>query len=154
MSTKNTVDVDATLPPQRILLAEDDQELSRIWREYLTTNLYDVTVVDNVADAIVELNETEYDLLITDIYFRRDGTIDKDGGVTLINRVRLENIKSPDKSRRIPIIAVTGTAGTLGTFQFNAITTVNYLIESGLQKPLRLESLLSAVEELLSPPGD
>ena len=52
---------------QKILIAEDDSELCGLFSHVLTKNDYEVTAVENGAEALDALHREYYDLLISDI---------------------------------------------------------------------------------------
>ena len=52
---------------QKILIAEDDSELCRLFSHVLTKHDYEVTAVENGAEALDALHREYYDLLISDI---------------------------------------------------------------------------------------
>lgn len=51
----------------KILIAEDDKELLQLFRHVLVKNGYSVTGVKNGVEALGELDETYYDVIISDI---------------------------------------------------------------------------------------
>lgn len=134
---------------KRILLAEDNASLLSIWNTSLTQAGYDVVAADRAHKAQELLTTTGFDLLIADIYFYHDGEIEKEGGVTLINRVRLAGTTNRDKTQPLPIVAVSGRPLARGRFKFNALPLVDNLANTTLKKPIRLDILLETVAKLI-----
>ena len=51
----------------KLLLAEDDQAISMLERDYLEMEGYEITAVDNGQAAITEALKGEYDLILLDL---------------------------------------------------------------------------------------
>ncbi len=130
-----------------ILLIEDDNTLAELWHSYLETQGHQVDCCDTVADATVLLHSNHYDLLIVDIFLRQDGQILAEGGVTIINRVRLNSGFNSNSTEHLAILAVTG-ADTRSQGKFSALNSVTNLIDASLQKPIKLETLGREVHRL------
>lgn len=135
-----------------ILLVDDDSVLAELWQRYLIGQGHKVDCCGTVADATVLLYSKAYDLLIVDIFLRQDGQILAEGGVTLINRVRIQDGFNDANKDRMAILAVTG-AGTGSTGKFTALHSVNTLTDASLQKPVRLETLGREVQRLCTVTG-
>ncbi|HQU71604.1 MAG TPA: response regulator [Calditrichia bacterium] len=80
---------------KKILLAEDDRNLSRSMDTWLTLEGFQVITVFNGEEALNKVKNQQYDLLITDISMPRLN------GIELINKIR-----KIDKT--IPIMVVSG----------------------------------------------
>ena len=78
----------------KILIIEDDKDLSRTMCTYLSHNGYEATSVSNAEDAYLEMYETVYDLVISDIM------LPGDDGYKIADTIRSTN---PD----LPILFVT-----------------------------------------------
>ena len=78
----------------KILIIEDDKDLSRTMCTYLSHNGYEATSVTNAEDAYLEMYETVYDLVISDIM------LPGDDGYKIADTIRSTN---PD----LPILFVT-----------------------------------------------
>ena len=139
-------------PGYSILLVDDDTVLAELWQQYLVGQGHRVDCCGTVADATVLLHSKVYDLLIVDIFLRQDGEILAEGGVTLINRVRIEDGFNDARDDRMAILAVTG-AGTRSAGKFTALHSVNTLTDASLQKPIRLETLGREVQRLCTVTG-
>jgi len=135
-----------------ILLVDDDTVLAGLWQQYLVSQGHQVDCCGTVADATVLLYSKAYDLLIVDIFLRQDGQILAEGGVTLINRVRIQDGFNDANKDRMAILAVTG-AGTGSPGKFAALHSVNTLTDASLQKPVRLETLGREVQRLCTVTG-
>ena len=134
-------------PGFSILLVDDDSVLAELWQRYLISQGHHVDCCGTVADATVLLHSKNYDLLIVDIFLRQNGRILAEGGVTLINRVRIEDGFNNTKVGRPAVLAVTG-ADTRSHGKFTALHSVNALTDASLQKPVRLETLGREVQRL------
>ena len=155
-ASKSKVDSESTDQSKEsgfsILLVDDDSVLVELWQQYLVSQGHQVDCCGTVADATVLLHSKVYDLLIVDIFLRQDGQILAEGGVTLINRVRIQDGFNDARDDRMAILAVTG-AGTGSTGKFTALHSVNTLTDASLQKPVRLETLGREVQRLCTVTG-
>ena len=155
-ASKSKVDSESTDQSKEsgfsILLVDDDSVLVELWQQYLVSQGHQVDCCGTVADATVLLHSKVYDLLIVDIFLRQDGQILAEGGVTLINRVRIQDGFNDARDDRMAILAVTG-AGTGSTGKFTALHSVNTLTDGSLQKPVRLETLGREVQRLCTVTG-
>jgi len=151
METKNSqpgVDpVSIELEPP-VLLVDDDSVLAGLWQTYLQRNGYHVDCCGTVADAEILLQSNHYSLLIVDLFFREDGRILEEGGVTLINRVRLNRGFNKDDPDRMAVLAVTG-APARSSGKFTAVASIENLTDGILHKPIRLEELGREVKRLI-----
>lgn len=155
-ASKSKVDSESTDQSKEsgfsILLVDDDSVLAELWQQYLVSQGHQVDCCGTVADATVLLHSKIYDLLIVDIFLRQDGQILAEGGVTLINRVRIQDGFNDARDDRMAILAVTG-AGTGSHGKFTALHSVNTLTDASLQKPVRLETLGREVQRLCTVTG-
>ncbi len=135
-----------------LLLVDDDTVLAGLWQKYLQGIGYRVDCCGTVADAEVLLHSNHYQLLIVDIFLRDDGKILAEGGVTLINRVRLKSGFGKNDPGHIAVLAVTG-APVRKPGKFSAITTIENLTDGILHKPIRLEELGREVSRLIATPA-
>jgi len=130
-----------------ILLVDDDTVLADLWQRYLIGEGHNVDCCGTVADATVLLHSKNYDLLIVDIFLRQNGELLAEGGVTLINRIRIQDGFNDAKEDRIPVLAVTG-ADTRAHGKFTALESVDKLADACMQKPVKLEALGREVRRL------
>jgi len=115
----------------RILLAEDDDNLGVLLKEYLTVKEYDVNLAEDGEKALKLFKLNSYDLCIFDIM------MPKKDGLSLANDVRILNEK-------IPIIFLTAKSmkdDVLEGFKAGA--------DDYLTKPFIMEELLARVEAIL-----
>lgn len=82
---------------KHVLIMEDNLTLGLEWVSAFELNQSDVTLCDNVKDAIGFLKADTYDLLITDLFVNEE-----EGGLHLLRKLSVLEMKPP------PIIAVTG----------------------------------------------
>lgn len=114
----------------RVLLAEDDDNIRQTLQSLLELKGYAVNFAENTPDTIALLQESDYDLVISD--FLMPG-----GGGREIVRFLRENGKHPG------VIMITGLADEQ---LFEEMTALG--VDRCLSKPFRLASLLETIEEL------
>ena len=132
-----------------LLLVDDDNVLAGLWQIYLQKAGYHVDCCGTVSDAEILLQSNPYRLLIVDLFLREEGRILEEGGLTLINRVRLNTEYYKANPHPMLVLAVTGApARTAG--KFSAIESVRNLTDRILHKPVRLEELRQEVQRLLA----
>lgn len=115
----------------KILLAEDDENLGMLLREYLMAKGFDTDLVPDGAVAHDEFNKNKYDLCIFDVM------MPKKDGFTLAKEIRLVNAE-------IPIIFLTAKSlkeDILEGFKLGA--------DDYLTKPFSMEELLFRIEAIL-----
>ncbi|MEM7545676.1 MAG: response regulator [Pseudomonadota bacterium] len=101
----------------RLLILEDDIDLTDQWEEVLTAAGHELTITRNASEASARLTEQVYDLVIADIYVRQGGVLVPDGGVLLISRLRqMVNLNRPAWWQTVPILAVSGGSRIAGGF--------------------------------------
>lgn len=119
---------------ERILLVDDEKNITDIYQDILTKSGYQVSVASTAEEAINHLTAQSFDLLITDI--RLPG---KDG-LSLLKEVN-------QIQKDLPRIVITG----YGTLQ-NATEAISQGVNGFLLKPLNpkemAESIVSALEKL------
>ena len=131
-----------------LLLVDDDIALTGLWQIYLQKSGYRVDCCGTVGDAEILLQSNPYRLLIVDLFLREDGRILDEGGVTLINRIRLKGNLYKANPYPISVLAVTG-APARSAGKFSAINTVRNLTDGILHKPVRLETLAREINRLI-----
>ena len=95
------------------------------------------------------MQSNPYRLLIVDLFLREDGRILEEGGVTLINRVRLKGNTYKTCPYPIVVLAVTGAPARSGG-KFSAVDNIKNLTDGILHKPVRLEALAQEIYRLLA----
>ena len=85
----------------KILIAEDDRELRQLFAHVLTKNGYTVLGVSNGEEALAALEQSYYDLIISDIM------MPKMDGYTATQHIRALDDK---EKAAIPIVAMTANA--------------------------------------------
>ncbi len=133
----------------RILIMEDDEDQAFLLSEFLSGEGHTVSTSASGQEALDKLEDEKPDLLITDVFVRKGGTMVPDGGLLLISRVRFPgNTAERAWMRKLPIIAITGGASYPG--QANLLTTLEDMgANRSFRKPIDLKELGSAVRELL-----
>ncbi len=117
--------------PVLILLLEDDAVSSALIEEYLIEAGYEVVIVSDGADALLELGRRAFDLLVLDV------------NVPTLSGLKLFEIMI-QKGMETPAIFVTGTAGPEVEARSLEIGASDFL-----RKPIRKETLLPRVRTIL-----
>jgi CheY-like chemotaxis protein len=120
-----------TNPPQRILVAEDDDDIRRLNVEVLTDSGYEVDAAEDGACAWDALQLNSYDLLITDNNMR------KMSGVELLKKLHAARMT-------LPVIL---TSGTMPVEELKRHPWLQ--IEAKLHKPYTLAKLLGTAGNVL-----
>lgn len=131
------VNAEHILKGVRILIVEDNEDSRDMLTVLFSQMNAEITGVPSVDQAIEELKERKYDVLISDI-----GMPDRDG-YDLIRNIRS---LPPEKGGSIPAIALTGYA---------SLQDRELALEAGFQahcsKPLDIEELINTLSEILQP---
>ena len=122
---------DSNLNGLQALLVDDDKDSREFIAFVLEQYGAQVTEADSAHDALSNLGQAKFDLLISDI-----GMPDMDG-YTLIRQIRKQ---SPDRGGEIPAIAVTAYAGEIDRQQALAAG-----FQQHISKPIELEVLIQAI---------
>lgn len=117
----------------RILLADDEKDILLIYSEMLSGNGHEVTAVSNGSEVIRLLGETDFDMLILDLYMPE---VD---GFEAIQTLR-------DKGYTVPVIVMTGH---FPDDEVNA-RLAGLQVYTALRKPVMISTLLNAVNEAVS----
>ena len=131
-----------------ILLLEDERAFANNLVRILETESHSVSHFQDVNDALDHFRAFEIDLVIADLFIKKDGQFERQSGLTLISTVR--KIISSD----VPIIAMSGgfSADWHQSPQM-AMTAVESSKVVGanvaLAKPFHPQKLLNLIEELL-----
>jgi CheY-like chemotaxis protein len=129
---------------RRILVIDDELDVRDSIKRVLDRAGFSVRVVDNAADAILELQRLEADVVITDII------MPKVNGVAAINRI----------VREFPMVRIVAISGggnfDVTGYQPAAITTTAYLAAARragahriLTKPFESRELIEAVNQVM-----
>ncbi len=134
LNQDNTADrnrSDFNLNGLQTLLVDDDKDSREFIAFVLEQYGAQVTEADSAHDALSNLGQAKFDLLISDI-----GMPDMDG-YTLIRQIRKQ---SPDQGGEIPAIALTAYAGEIDRQQALAAG-----FQQHISKPIELEVLIKAI---------
>ncbi|MEH2327589.1 hybrid sensor histidine kinase/response regulator [Nostoc sp.] len=134
LNQDNTADCDRSdfnFNGLQVLLVDDDKDSREFIAFVLEQYGAQVTEVDSAHDALSNLGQAKFDLLISDI-----GMPDMDG-YTLIRQIRKQ---SPDRGGEIPAIALTAYAGEIDRQQALAAG-----FQQHISKPIELEVLIQAI---------
>jgi len=122
---------------QKILIVEDNSDLSQLLAFYLSDAGYEISRAGNSAQGISKALAERPDLIITDLYLPDMNAVD----ATVV-------LKQDPATSGIPIIVL--TAMTVGEWKTKALEAgvAKYLI-----KPIFPPELTDAVRELIQPPS-
>jgi ActR/RegA family two-component response regulator len=128
----------------KILIVEDDYRLASEWQDELLEKGYRVDTVSSSDEAILLLRNN-YDVFIVDLFHFQDNKFLPDGGIKCISTIRKYATRNKIKSK---IIVVTGyfrdeADSTIST----ARVTGNLGADYALEKPLKLEKIITIIEE-------
>ncbi|ABC33294.1 sigma 54-dependent transcriptional activator containing CheY-like receiver domain [Hahella chejuensis KCTC 2396] len=116
----------------RILLVDDDSSLLRLLSIRLESAGYDVYAVESATEALKQLQQNKFNLLITDL------RMDEIDGIGLFERVQAINAS-------LPVIIITAH-GTIP----EAVSATQKGVFGFLPKPIEKEQLLNTIEAALS----
>lgn len=116
---------------QKILIAEDDSELSQLFSHVLSKHDYEVTAVENGAEALDALHREYYDLLISDIM------MPVMNGYELVNSLRASG-------QNIPVLMITAKGSFDDMEQGFLSGTDDYMV-----KPVNINEMVLRVSALL-----
>jgi CheY-like chemotaxis protein len=118
----------------KVLLAEDDSDIRRIYTEMLSGNGFEVFSAVDGEDVLTQVGEQAFDLLILDLFMPR---VD---GFEALTRLR-------EQGQMIPVIVMTGhfpETEVDARIQGLGVSTV-------LRKPVMISTLLDAVKQAVGP---
>lgn len=116
---------------KRILVVEDEFQISEMIQEYLTENNFLVEVQTNGIDALESFIKRKHDLIITDVM------MDKMDGFKLVEKIRVTS--------QVPVLVLTAL-----TEEYDEIKGFNLGVNDYMKKPFSLPVLLARVNALLN----
>jgi DNA-binding NtrC family response regulator len=119
----------------KILIAEDEPSIRRIYKKTFETEGYEVVLAATGGEVMAELEEGSFDLLITDLH------LDHTSALEILPYIRKEH-------PNLPIVIVSGHYVQL-TEDFKKR---GYNVRYFFNKPLSLNILLGAVRNILGNP--
>ncbi len=122
----------------RILIVEDDVQLSEVLTEALTRRQYTVEVARDGGAAWNLVEQIAYDLLILDI------TLPKFNGIQLCQQIRLTESRQPNQRRATPVLMLTARDTVA-----DKIMGLDAGADDYITKPFDLEELMARVRALL-----
>ena len=114
----------------RILVIDDEQEILDAIEKILYKEGYEVEKTMNIADAKIKINESQYDLVISDIMLPHWGGFDL-----------VDAIKENPEYQKTPVIIITG-------MDTNILESTHTFADLCLTKPFSSRQLLDAVHSL------
>ena len=125
-----------------VLLAEDNDDLRKLLRTWLSIRGFDIAEASNGGEAVELCQRTPPDLILTDLEMP---VLD---GITAIKYIRRD-----ERLRHIPVVAITAF-GSWGMDLFLNIESLGDAPIEYLTKPVSFESLDEVLERLLPPARD
>ena len=126
-----------------ILVMEDDEHQLELIRHMLTRRGHSVTTTIDATEAYSTFCNRSFDLVVSDIVVRKEGTPFPDGGTTLIRRIRTGLTR-----KQTPIIAITGARAMEHPRIIKSVGA--QWVSDVLRKPFEAVALYQAVDEALS----
>ena len=121
----------------KILLADDEPEILRLYKEMLQGNRHEVTTAQDGDEALERIDETADDLLVLDLYMPK-----RDGFEVLAEMRR--------RGREVPVIVMTGHYPD----DEIAKRMQGMSVEEVLRKPVMITTLLNAVNRMVTRSGE
>ena len=128
-------------PKYRLLIVEDDESISHLWRSMLNRAGYEIDAVASGGSALEYLALRRYDLLILDL------NLPDVFGVDILRQIR--ESESPFSDSPVPILVISGAVDV------GRAKCPPQLAERAIywkQKPIKMAELLASVEQLLAKP--
>lgn len=119
---------------KKILIIEDDSDLVEIMQLHLQKNGYKTDYAYDGETALKKIQQSPPDLIILDVMIPK-----------LNGQLLNQQLKSNEKTKDIPIIAVSGKVGVREVFVVDKQLTVS----SFFYKPVLMSELLSEIKKLL-----
>lgn len=116
---------------KKILIIEDDKDISKVLEVVLSLNNFDVTGLNRTDDIIESINKYKPDLILTDYLLSG-----MNGGKIC------QSVKSNEKTCHIPVVLISAyhdLAVSLGNFGFDAF----------IPKPFDINKLVKTINDLL-----
>jgi DNA-binding NtrC family response regulator len=117
---------------EKILVVDDEENVCRSVRKILSRKGYTVADALNVADAVKKINETSFDLVITDLM------MPKTNGMELLQIIR-------DDYPELDVIMITGYASIDSAVKATKLGATGYL-----SKPFTPDELMTVTEKTLA----
>ena len=119
----------------KILIAEDDRELRQLFAHVLTKNGYTVLGVSNGEEALDALEQSYYDLIVSDIM------MPKMDGYAATRQIRT----LPSDVANVPIVAMTANA-----FEEDKQKTIRAGMNAHIAKPIEAGRLMETLSHILT----
>ncbi|HEU4341907.1 MAG TPA: response regulator [Candidatus Binatia bacterium] len=123
--------------PQKILIVEDNTDMSDLLAVYLRSGGYQISLAQNSAEGIKKASTERPDLIITDLHLP---------DMTAVEAT--ERLKQDPVTSSIPIVVL--TAMTVGDWKSKALAAG---VADYLTKPISLRALLNVVRKMLPTPS-
>ena len=134
----------------RILLMEDDPDQAFLVAEFLRRDGHEVVDFPSGLQALaaLEADPDGFDAIVTDLFVRRGYQSVPNGGLTLIGRIRAQELlQVGPEARRMPIIAISG--GYAATAPDVLTLAAGIGADACFSKPMDMSDLTAKLRELL-----
>jgi len=111
----------------KVLIIDDEESIRFTFDRFLRTNSHEVTSARNCAEALVNLSEAKFDVVVADILLE-DGT-----GIDILREIR-------SKGMTCPVIMITGAPNVDSAAEAVRLGAFDYL-----RKPVSEKALLHIV---------
>ena len=121
----------------RILLADDEPQIRRLYREMLEGNGYEVTVAEDGTDVMERIAEADHDLMVLDLYMPNMD------GFEVLKALQAEE-------QHVPVIVMTGHfPDDVVAERLRGLEVVEVL-----RKPVMISTLINVVNRVASKGGE
>ncbi len=127
----------------QILIMEDDIHFAFELRMLLENEGHSVEWTKNATDAFTALHDTQFDLVITDIFVSEDGKMVPDGGTKLQGRLRAD-----PKLSKLPVIVITASRPSEFSPDYGTLSTA-LGAKAAFTKPINVKKFIAKVDEVL-----
>ena len=127
---------------KHVLIMEDNMQLAFDWRDAFELNGHQVTVCHNAEDATAHLEQTKFDLVVTDMFVKKGK-----GGLHVIAKLTSMYEGAP------PTIAVTGARSSDGDKKNKNLfleQAMNLGVCATIEKPFPADKLIKEANSLWS----
>lgn len=134
----------------KILLMEDEADQSHLFATGMENMGHHVVCAGGGAEALDLLKTEAFELLVTDIFVRKDGVLVNDGGLALISRIRNQAVGSDFAHlRKLPVLVISGGIQMPGQANLFGISS-RLGANAALGKPVDFAHLEKVIDALLS----
>jgi CheY-like chemotaxis protein len=128
----------------KVLILEDDVEFASLLVDSLLQDGHQAEFYTTATDALAALANTDFDIVVADVFIKVDGGYAGEGGISLVSQ-----IKQIQRSR-IPVIAISGSFSNENTSGPMISTLQTVGANAVLAKPFDPQQLLDLIFDLVN----